>query len=63
MYLSSLGLSVSRRTLGQLLGRPHRRVHEVPIDHLPPLGGHAVTPLAERRRQQEALRFQSRRSG
>jgi hypothetical protein len=63
MYLSSFGLSVSRRAIGQLLGRPHRRVHEVPIDHLPPVGGHTVTPLAERRRELEALRFQGRRSG
>jgi len=67
MYLSpsglaSSGLAHSRRTIAHLLGRPSRNIHEVPVDHLPPLGA-VVTPLAERRRQRETIRMHSTRSG
>jgi hypothetical protein len=62
MYLSPFVFAISRRALTQLLGRQHRGVHEVPVDHLPPLGA-TVTPLAERRRQQASLRMHGTRSG
>lgn len=62
MYLSPFGIANSRRALAHLLGRPSRNVHEVPVDHLPPLGA-VVTPLAERRRQRETITMHSTRSG
>ncbi len=62
MYLSPFGLANSRRTLTYLLGRPSRNVHEVPVDHLPPIGA-TVTPLADRRRPQQTIRMRDSRSG
>jgi hypothetical protein len=62
MYLSPFGFSNSRRALAHLLGQPRRNIHEVPVDHLPPLGA-VVTPIAERRRQRETITMHSTRSG
>jgi len=61
MYLSAFGFANSRRTLAHLLGRPSRNVHEVPVDHLPPIGA-TVTPLADRRRQPQTIRMRNSRS-
>jgi hypothetical protein len=36
--------------------------HEVPIDHLPPLGA-TVTPLAQKRRERETIKMHGTRSG
>jgi hypothetical protein len=41
----------------------HAARHEVPIDHLPPLGSATVTPLAERRRQRTTIGINGTRSG
>ena len=62
MYLSPFGIANPRRALAHLLGQPSRNAHEVPVDHLPPIGA-TVTPLAERRRQQATIRMHSTRSG
>jgi len=62
MYLSPFGFAIPRRALAQLLGRPQRGVHEMPVDHLPPLGA-TVTPLAARRRERDILRTHTTRSG
>jgi hypothetical protein len=36
--------------------------HEVPIDHLPPLGA-TVTPLAPKRRERDAIKMRGTGSG
>ncbi|HUS21950.1 MAG TPA: hypothetical protein VMZ66_08065 [Aeromicrobium sp.] len=62
MYLSPFDFVISRRALAQLLGRQHRSVHEMPVDHLPPLGA-TVTPLAQKRRERENIKLHGTRSG
>ena len=62
MYLTPFGFASSRRALAQLFGRPHRSIHEIPVDHLPPLGA-TVTPLARKRREREIIKLHGTRSG
>ena len=56
MYFSAFGYEISRRSPFELFARPHRKHHEVPIDHLPPklavvhgLGAREKRPHAARR--------------